>query len=280
VYYIDTEGYMFADTHAHLNFKAFDKDLDAVIARANGAAVKNIIIPGAKIDSSQKAIDIAKKFSGCFAAIGIHPHHSGEISHERLSTVLETLSSLTVNQKVVAIGEIGLDKHHYKNYPPVSEDGFSQQKALLLAQLDIAQTHKLPVILHCRDAQDEMLELLSSYKKTHPNIRGVFHCFESTLTHLKKVLDLGFYVGFDGNVTYKENTKLHKLVKATPLSQLLLETDSPYLTPVPFRGTRNEPAYITNTASFIAHLINKSSANVALETSINASSLFHLPEPL
>lgn len=264
---------MFIDTHCHLNFKAFKKDLDDVIKRAQETGVYKIIIPGAKIGSSQKAVEIAQKFSCCYASIGVHPHHASSIPIDKLRELEREIIILTKQKRVVAIGEIGLDYFQYNKYPSTIIEDKKRQNELFLTQFNIALKHNLPVIIHSRNAHDDLLEVLGSFNKL-PS--GVFHCFDGTKEHLKKVLNLGFFVGFDGNITYPENSNLRELVKFTPLDRLLVETDSPFLTPLPFRGTRNEPSYIPLVAQAVAQIHKKKSNEIAEITSYNATKLFHL----
>lgn len=268
---------MLIDTHAHLNFKAFNKDLDEVINRAKNAGVKKIIIPGARIDSSKKAVEISRAYDLCFATIGIHPHHTDDFVNLGKATIEEELKKIIVDKKVVAVGEIGLDYHEYKGYPPITEEIKNQQKELLILQIEIAIKFNLPIIFHCRDAHDDQLKLIGNYiKSTNKHIKGVFHCFGGRIEHLKKVLAMGFYIGFDGNITYPENKKLQDLVKNTSTNRLLLETDSPFLTPFPFRNQRNEPAYLTHTASFVTKILEISKEEIAKITTGNALKLFRL----
>lgn len=268
---------MFIDTHCHLNFQAFTDDLAATIERAKQADVTQIIIPGAKLDSSERAVVIADQYDGCFAAVGIHPHHA-ETVVETAKSDLASLQALSLHPKVVAIGEIGLDRYHYKNSPPPSEATVTKQKEILIAQLNLAHARQLPVILHCREAQSDLLTLLQDYhQRTGHTVTGVFHCFDGTPEYLKTVVDLGFYIGFDGNSTYPANEHLRQLMQATPLDRLLLETDAPYLPPVPHRGKRNEPSYIPLLAQLVAEIHGKSVSTIAQITTNNATTLFHLP---
>lgn len=260
---------MLIDTHAHLNFKAFDKDLNDIINRAKKAGVEKIIIPGAKIDSSQKAIAISQKYDDCFAAVGIHPHHADEYTSLIYSDEVNNLENLAKEEKVVAIGEIGLDYHEYKGYPPLTDETKKNQKELLILQIEIAKENNLPVIFHCRDAFNDQLDIIRNEQ-----ITGVYHCFGGEKKHLRKVLNMGFYVGFDGNITYPENKNLQESVKFTPLDRLLFETDSPYLTPFPFRGKRNEPAYLSYTANFIAQIHKISEDKIEEYAAKNALKLF------
>ncbi|MBI4990516.1 TatD family hydrolase [Candidatus Gottesmanbacteria bacterium] len=267
---------MFIDTHAHLNFKAFKKDLDEVLNRAKESGVTKIIIPGAKVDSSEKAIEIAQRYDSCFAAIGIHPHHVDEFKQSGRLIIEQKLKEMlkqVQHDKIVAIGEIGLDYHEYNGYPPLLQENKEQQKELLLLQLDLAQKENLPIIFHCRNAFDDLLEIIRQYGKS---VEGVFHCFDGEKKHLEEVLKLGFYIGFDGNITYPENQTLKSLVKLTPLERLFLETDSPFLTPQPFRGSRNEPAYITYIAKEVAEIHQRSVEEIVEMTSRNALNLFKI----
>lgn len=269
---------MLIDTHAHLNFKAFHKDLEEVIRRAQKSGVTKFIIPGAKLSSSIKAVAISEKYTGCFAAIGIHPHHADEYANLIKNTGLSLnnhLKTLIINPKVKAVGEIGMDYYQYKNFPPVSSDVKKLQIELLLQQTDLAVKYKLPVILHCRQAHDDMLNILKSYMLKN-TINGVFHCFDGEIYHLKTVLNMGFYIGFDGNITYPENDRLRELIKYAPSDRILAETDAPFLTPEPFRGSRNEPKNLSYIVDIFAKLYNKSSREIGKITFHNATKLFHL----
>lgn len=271
---------MLIDTHAHLNFKAFNKDRKQVIDRAQKAGVEKIIIPGAKIDSSVKAVEIANKYPNCYAAAGIHPHHTDEINTSihnsiKVSDVIKQLSGLIKNRKVVAVGETGLDYHRYQGYPLISDEIKTKQKELFLLQFELAAKNNLPVIIHCREAQDDLLSILKQFSVNH-KITGVFHCFSGNIQYLEKVLGMGFYVGFDGNITYEESTRLQLVVRNTPLDRILAETDSPYLTPLPLRGNRNEPANLPLVISKISEIYQKKPDEIADVTTNNAMKLFRL----
>jgi len=259
---------MYIDTHAHLNFKAFDKDLKEIITLAEKVGVKKIIIPGAKIDSGKKAIEIANIFPNCYATIGIHPHHIHSI---KLNEIKKELIALIGDKGVIGLGEIGLDYHHYKGYPSVSKEDKKLQKEVFINQLEIALAKNLPVIIHCREAFDDLIEIISTLE-----IAGVFHCFTGEKLHLKKILEFGFYVGFDGNITYPENDFLRDLVKFTPIERILLETDSPYLAPLPFRDKRNNPSNLVIIAKMIAKLKSLTIEEIEKNTYHNAIKLFHL----
>lgn len=258
---------MLIDTHAHLNFKAFNKDLKKLIEEAVENGVEKIIIPGANIDSSSKAAKIANNFPSCYATVGIHPHHLYSIS---LNEVKRQLVTLINKPKVVAVGEIGLDYYQYENYPSISDIDKKNQKKLFLTQVEIAKDNNLPVIIHCRDAYGDLFDLLDK------SLQGVFHCFTGNKIHLEQALALGFHIGFDGNITYPENSHLRKLVESTPLDRLLLETDSPFLSPLPHRGERNTPSNLVAVAGMVAKILNLSVEKIEEITYSNAIKLFHL----
>ena len=259
---------MLIDTHCHLNFKAFKKDLKEVIERAKMSGVEKIIVPGAKINSSQKACAIAQEYENIYAAVGVHPHHANE------EIDLEEIRHLASLPKTVAIGEIGLDHHQYKNYPEISDTDKKSQVSIFLDQLKIACDFNKPVIVHCREAQSLILTTIKDFMEQEGRIRGVFHCFEGNKKHLNEVLDLGFYIGFDGNITYPENRRLREILSLVPSDRLLLETDAPFLTPQNYRGKRNEPGFLADTLEFVSHHLGVTPEKLASQTSLNAQSLF------
>ncbi|OGG00168.1 hypothetical protein A2Y99_02410 [Candidatus Gottesmanbacteria bacterium RBG_13_37_7] len=269
---------MFIDTHAHLNFKTFNKDLNEVISRAEKKGVEKIIIPGADFDSSKKAVEISQNFPSCFSSIGIHPHHAQELSdlllQNEIKQIEDKLLPLCKQKKVIAVGEAGLDYFTYKNHLPLTDQKIKIQKELFLLQLNLAQKNNLPLILHCREAHDDLLKLLTQFNKKR--LSGVFHCFGGDKNHLRQVLEMGLYIGFDGNITYPENIKLQNLVELTPLNRILIETDSPFLTPIPFRGQRNEPSNLPYIAQIIARIKNIDLDQIGKNTALNAIRLFGL----
>lgn len=267
-----SSAYTLIDTHAHLNFEAFKDDFEEVIKRAQNEGVEKIINVGANLDSSQKAVEIAQKYEGCYASVGIHPHHAADYDTAQYHSELEKLAR---RPKVVAIGETGLDYYTYKNGGIADPQ---KQKELFLAHLELAQRLNLPVIFHCREAHADMLEILKPYTlypKPYP-IRGVFHCFSGDQKFLEAVLEMGFYIGFDGNITYRNAQGLRELVKTAPLERTLLETDCPYLPPEPFRGLRNEPKNVKIIARAVAEIKALPFTNVAQKTTQNACSLFRI----
>lgn len=260
------------DTHCHLNFAAFNKDYDEVIKRAFRAGVTRIINVGTKIDTSKKAVELANKYENLYAVVGIHPHHADKLEKD-WEVKLEKLAK---NTKVVGIGECGMDFYRYNSNGVISEE---LQKEIFIKQIELASKLKKPLQVHNRQAGKEILKILQAHKSSLLNPPGMFHCFSGNLPFLKKVLNLGFYIGFDGNVTYQglapgESTSLQDLAKYTPLDRLVLETDSPYLAPIPFRGSRNEPKNVIIIAKFIAELKGLSETQIKQITEKNTDELF------
>lgn len=262
------------DVHCHLNFHSFEKDYNAVIKNAFEAGVTKIINVGTKIDSSALAVDLAQKYDNLYAIVGVHPHHADKPEEGWL----EELEKLAKKPKVVAIGEIGMDYFSYKSNNIVD---LKLQREVFIKQIEFAHKMKLPLQIHNRQAGRDILEILTSYKSYLLNPPGMFHCFAGNMEILKKVLDLGFYVGFDGNITYNglapgEDTDLKTLVKYVPLDRIVTETDSPFLTPEPHRGSRNMPEYVIITAKFIANIKGVSFGEIEAKTTKNATNLFNL----
>lgn len=263
------------DSHAHLNFKAFADDYQNVIQLASLAGVEKILIVGAAIESSMAALKIAREETECFASVGIHPHHLKEFNDLGREKVREQLAALLKDTRVVAIGETGIDYHRYQGYPATTVSEKDDQKELLFLHLQLAIEYSLPIIFHCREAFTEMLPfLVQSFKRLNCHPKGVFHCFSGTKQDLEHVLEMGFYVGFDGNITYEENNELRELVRLTPFDRLLLETDSPFLTPVPYRGQRNEPQHTGLVAQCIAAVRDIPLSSVKKQTRENTLSIF------
>ncbi len=262
------------DTHCHLNFAKFENDFDAVIKRATDAGVEKIINVGTSIESSQKAVELAKKYDNLYAIVGIHPHHADKVENGWE----EKLEKIAQNKKVVAVGEIGLDYFSYKSNGVVKP---SLQKKVFEVQIQMANKLNLPLQIHNRHAGENILEILKHHKNILREIPGMFHCFAGSLEVLKSALEMGFYIGFDGNITYKglaprENVKLKDLAIYTPLDRIVTETDAPFLTPEPHRGSRNEPSYVILVAKSIAEIKNTSFDEVNKITTKNAENLFKL----
>lgn len=260
------------DVHCHLNFKSFTDDYDTVIQNAKRAGVNEIINVGTQVSSSKWAVDLADTYEHLYAIVGVHPHHSDKVE----PNFIEELQTLTTNKKVVAIGEIGLDYYSYKSNGIVDP---AVQKDVFIKQLHLAADAKLPIQIHNRQAGEDIIKILKANTHLLRKNPGMFHCFAGSKQVLEDVLSLGFSIGFDGNITYEglapgEDTKLSDLALTTPLDRIVIETDSPYLTPVPHRGSRNEPAYAIITAQFIANLKGITLPEVLAQTTKNAHTIF------
>lgn len=251
---------MLIDSHAHLDSSQFDADREHVIRRALAADV-GIISIATDVASSYKTLEIARKYElRCTA--GVHPHQAEQFSAEE--TVVH-LRNLCAEPEVVAVGEIGLD--YFKEYAPRE----SQQKAFR-AQLALAQELGKPVVIHLRDAAQDLLKIL----REHSGVRGVIHSFTGEWALAHELLDLGFYLSVNGIVTFEKSQSLREAVAKIPLERLLIETDSPYLAPVPLRGKRNEPSFVRYVAHAVAHIQSISLDAVAQATTRNARALFGL----
>ncbi len=261
------------DAHCHLNFHAYKHDIEEVIKRAKKNKIE-IINVGTTLSSSITAIDLAEKHPELYATVGIHPHHA-----DKLETSWEDeFEKLASHPKVVAVGETGIDYFHYESNG-VTEQNL--QKELFTKQINIAHKLNLPLMIHNRQAGKDILEVLTENKSLLKNPPGLFHCFSGDIEFLKKVLDFGFYVGFDGNITYPgiakgETISLSDLVKYAPIDRIITETDSPFLTPIPHRGSRNEPSYVILVAEFIAKIKGLAREEVIEKTTSNAHTVFRL----
>ncbi len=251
------------DTHCHLDISPLERDVDKVIENASYAGVKRMITIGIDLMSSVAAVELASNYEQVYAAVGVHPHDASTFS-PRLAD--ELISMAQSHDKVVAWGEIGLD--YAKNYSarPVQHDAFDEQ-------LELAIELDLPVIIHDREAHEDIFDILSLKKG---RIRGVIHCFSGNKDWAKKFLDLDFYLSFTGVITFKNASNLREVVKYCPLDRIMVETDSPFLAPVPVRGKINQPAYVYFVAQKIAELKECSIKEVAKCTTQNAEVLFGL----
>ncbi len=251
------------DTHAHIDTEAFDADRTEMLNRAFESGLEAIIVPDIKPSSRVNLIAVVDAHPRLFRGVGIHPHHAGEISHSDIEDV-ETACS---GNKVVAIGEIGLDYFYDFCTPDV-------QKLYFREQLRIAKTHGLPVIIHNRDADQDVLDILE--QEQDGSLQGVLHCFSSDVDVLDRAISLGMHVSFTGNITFKKFT-LQNVVERVPLDKFMIETDSPYMTPVPHRGKRNEPSFVRLVAEKIAEIRSMTFAEVQTATTQTAKNLFKLP---
>lgn len=252
---------MLIDTHCHLDFSHFDADRDKVIQNALENDVQYLINIGSSLEGSKRSLSLAKHYDFIYTSIGIHPHEADR-------TVIDAqiaLKKLAVQDKVVAIGETGLD--YYKNFSSPEK-----QRSLFITQLQIAREFNLPVIVHSRDAKEDTLKIL---KEAMP-VKAVIHCFSGNADFLERCLELGFLISFTCNITYLKSQGLREIVKLSPLDRMLLETDAPYLSPECLRGRRNEPANIALLAQEIAVIKGTAVDDIAKGTSENARSFFNL----
>lgn len=271
------------DSHCHLNFNAFESDVEQVIKNAKKAGITVIINTGTQLSSSNWAVELAHTYNNLFAVVGIHPHHADKIqlNNAQLTETepwIEELKKIAQDPKVIGIGECGLDYYNYQSNGIVDPE---VQKAVFIKQVELAHTLRLPLQIHTRDekARVEALQILQERKKWLQRVPGMFHCMAGSLESLEKALGLGFFIGFDGNVMYEdvppgEPLPLSELVKHTPLDRIVIESDSPYLSPNPYRGKRNEPQYAIITAQFIADLKGVSLEQLVEQTNKNVYTIF------
>ncbi|MFA7253758.1 MAG: TatD family hydrolase [Patescibacteria group bacterium] len=261
---------MFIDTHAHLDFPEFKTEVPAVLGRAKEAGVERIINVGVDTESSKHSVDLARKYPEVYATVGIHPHCAKELDIETRGK----LFTFANHEKVIAVGEIGLDYYYlkrsskYAHYPTREEQIFCFEQ-----MLDFALETNLPAIIHAREASADMLGILKSY---HGQLRAVLHCFAGNWDYAEKLLDLGFSLSFTGNITFKNNPDIEEVIRKMPLASIMIETDCPYLSPEPYRGKRNEPAYVVEVARKIAQIKKISLSEVEAETTKKAMKFFGL----
>lgn len=259
---------MLIDTHAHLDMKEFRHEIASILARAKEKGVQKVINIGVDPKSSKDSLDLARRYPEIYATVGIHPEAAKCLDIETRGH----LFSLAQHEKVVAIGEIGLDYYYlkrssqYGNYPSRNEQLFCFEQ-----MLDFALETKLPVVIHNRESDSDLMAILKSYAGT---LKGVVHCFGGSYEMAEKLLDLGLAVSFTGNITFKKNTEIADVIKKIPLGSIMVETDSPLLTPEPFRGERNEPANVIEVARKIAEIKKISLAEVEEATTKKARKLF------
>jgi TatD DNase family protein len=251
---------MLIDSHTHLEMKDFDRDRDEVVERAREAGLEYMITVGTTVDDCKKALELAARYKEVYAAIGIHPHDVKDID----GGTYDALREMAAMEKVVAYGEIGLD--FFRNLSPRQ-----LQIKRFGEQLEISAELGLPFIIHDREAHKETVEMLNAWRG---KLCGVIHCFSGDRAMAGKCLDMGFYISVPGTVTYDKSDEQRKVVQYVPLSRLLVETDAPYLAPIPYRGKRNEPAYVVKTAEKIAELKGLSFRDIESATSKNAKALF------
>jgi TatD DNase family protein len=258
-----TDHPILIDSHAHLEMPDFRRDLEEVIQRAEEAGVKYIFTVGTEKKDWKRAIEIAQSHPFIYAILGVHPHNAREIDDH----TYETLKGLCQNERVRAFGEIGLD--FYRNLSPRE-----MQLTRFREQIALARELGLPIVIHDRDAHQETLEVLKLEKAEA--LGGIIHCFSGDYEMAKECIDMGFYISVPGSITYKNAESFREIVRKLPLGSLLVETDAPFLTPVPFRGKRNEPGYVRYTAEKVAEIKKVSIEKVAEVTTANAFRVFRL----
>ncbi len=260
-------GMRLVDSHCHLNLPEVESDLPGVMARAADAGIESVVVPGIDLDSSRKAVELAERWPGVYAAVGVHPHHAASWSR----AVQAEMRALARSPRVVAVGETGLD--FYRNLAPRAAQIESFRE-----QLDLAAECALPVIVHSRSASAEICAELEAWtaRTGHRNGRplGVLHAFSGDLQGAQLVIALGFLLGVAGPVTYPKAEDLRKTLTSIPSEHLMVETDAPYLAPAPHRGRRNEPAYVALVARSLAATLGLDPAELASRTSGNAARLF------
>jgi len=255
------------DTHAHLDDKRFANDLPAVLERAAAAGVSRIVAVGTTAASSNATVKLAASHPAVYATVGIQPNHVAEAS----TTAWDEVVALVSQAKVVAIGETGLDRHW--NFTP-----FDQQEDYFARHLQLARRHRLPVVIHCREAEADVLRMLRDELERAGPIRGVMHSFTGDQATAEACLAMGLHMSFAGMVTFKNAQSLRDVAARIPLDRLLVETDSPYLAPVPVRGRRNEPAFVAHTAACLASARGLEPVFLARQTTRNAHTVFGMTE--
>ncbi len=250
---------MYFDTHAHYDSGAFNADREAVLAALPEAGVSLVINPGCEVRSSETAIALAERFAHVYAAVGIHPEDMGDMA----GGDPDRIAALARHETCVAIGEIGLDYYWDASHR-------EEQKALFVRQLDMALALDLPVIVHDREAHGACLDIVRRYE----SLRGVFHCYSGSAEMAEELLRRGWYLGFDGPITYKNARKALEVLEICPLDRILIETDSPYLTPVPNRGKRNDSRNLVYITEKIAEVKGLTADEIAEATMENGKRLF------
>lgn len=251
----------FIDSHAHLILDAFDNDRDEVVQQAFSNEITHIVQSCDNLEEIEKNIILTKKYKNMYSSVGIHPHEAKSWTETSKDTILQHAK----NKKVIAIGETGLDFYYNLSPRDVQVKAFKEQ-------IKIAKEVSLPLIIHCRDAFKEALEIIKEEKAEH----GVFHCFTGDLESVNEAIKLGFFISWSGILTFKNADDLRKVAKEVLLKNILIETDCPFLAPIPYRGKRNEPKYVKHVAEELAKIHNVSAGEIGETTSSNAKKLFNL----
>jgi TatD DNase family protein len=256
---------MFIDTHTHLFLKNFDEDRDQVIKNALDAGVKYMLVPATDIETAKQAIALAEKYESVYVAVGVHPHDTKEWD----DIWIDELRELAKHEKVVAIGEIGLD--YFYDFSPKDKQHQAFEK-----QIELAIEMGLPIIIHNRDSNDDIMDFARKYKDT--SLKAQYHCFAGTVDNVRELVEMGHYISFTGNITFKNADSIREVLSKVSVENILLETDSPFLTPVPYRGKRNEPKHIPLITEVVAETHHLRVEDVARTTSWNAYKLFGIGE--
>lgn len=260
---MEEKNNMLIDSHAHLDDDRFDEDRDELIQSLNKNGIELVLNPGADLLTSKNAVDLSEKYSCIYAAVGCHPHDSKEMT----SDTIDIFRELSKKKKVLAIGEIGLD-YYYDNTDRITQRKWFREQIKLAKELD------MPYIVHDRDAHEDVLKIMK--EEHYSGARGILHCFSSSVEMAREFIRLGFMISIGGPVTFKKAKTPKMVAFEIPLEHLLIETDSPYLTPEPFRGKRNEPSYVKYVAEEIARIKNIPVNVVANKTNKNFKELFNL----
>lgn len=260
---------IFVDSHCHIDGEAFDADRDEIVRRAKDAGLKAMLVVGTgnpHAGEIAKAVRVAEQYENVFASVGVHPHDARLYDDEAENHLIDLVTS---SEKVIAWGEIGLDFYYDHSPRDVQAEVFRRQ-------IRAARKLDLPVIIHSRDANDETVEILRE-ECSDENFRGgIMHCFGGTAAMAENLMEIGFLISFAGNVTFKKADQLREAARAVPLEKLLIETDCPFLTPVPFRGKRNEPSFVVHTAKFLADFYRIEPEKLASQTTANFMNFFKL----
>ena len=251
------------DSHCHLEDERFEGEVEQTLTRMKDAGVDRCILAGSDEASSERIVRLTEQYSNVYGVVGVHPHEASAYTADMLALMDAWLAL----PRIVGVGEIGLD--YYYDYSPRDV-----QREVFAAQLDYAYQRNVPAVFHVRDAHGEFTDILRARKDRLP--QGVMHCYTGSLESARIYLDLGFYISFSGSVTFKNATNLQEVARYVPLNRLLVETDSPYLAPVPMRGKRNEPAYVRFVAEKVAELKDMEVAALTAHTDQNAERLFSL----
>ena len=252
---------MLFDTHAHMNDRAFDTDRQELLESLPGQGVRLLMNPGCNLEDSRLSVELAQAYPFVYAAVGSHPDSADEVN----DAVIEEYRKLCQNEKVKAIGEIGLD-YHYEDIPR------ELQKKAFFMQMELAKELGLPVIVHERDAHEDGMAIVKAY----PEVTGVFHCYSGSAEMARQLVDLGWYIGFTGVLTFKNARKAIETAESIPLDRIVLETDCPYMAPEPFRGKRNHPGYLYRMAEKLAEIRGVSVEEIHAITTENGKRLYRI----